>query len=67
MAPSHRIGDPARNLAHLIGEAISDDVEAWEFLDDPMTSLVIRDLVVTRDGVDFLVQVRPMSEVDDGH
>lgn len=64
---SHRIGDPARNLAHLIGEAISDDVEAWEWLfvggygEAPE---VCRDLVVTRDGVDFLVQVRPMAEVE---
>lgn len=64
MPPSHRIGDPARNLAHLIGEAISEDVEAWDWLPGgPPTN----EIIVTRDGVDFLVQVRPMSEVDDGH
>lgn len=61
MTPSHRIGDPARNLANLLAQSVEEDVDALDFLEPGPDC---RDLVVTRDGVDFLVQVRPMSEVD---
>lgn len=54
---SHRIGDPARNLAHLIGEAISEDVDAWEWF-APTTAA----LHVTRDGQRFSVLVQRLDD-----
>ena len=56
---SHRIGDPARNLAHLIGEAISDDVDAWDWMESSTLddSPRIAELMVTRDGRTYSVRV----------
>lgn len=48
MEANPQLGNRARNLAHLIGEAISEDCDAWDW--DGETALVVE-----RDGRTFRV------------
>jgi hypothetical protein len=49
--------DPVNAMAVLIGESITDDVEAWDYV--PGDRKCLR---VTRDGVDFIVRVERATE-----
>jgi hypothetical protein len=51
------IVDPRKNLMHLIGQSIEDDVETYDIADDAPW-----DMVLTRDGKTYRLTVQEAEE-----